>query len=237
MARNTIQEIKAGQTGTGLLIEHDGYISMSEGKNKTLMESFKKLNESGDGSFHCPYPFIVSAVFQKFGIENANGRIYPEHILKRQVEIYQKRINERYAYGELNHPSDSTIDLGRIAMNITELHWEGHTLVGELEIITSKGFRETGICSTFGDQTANLLLNGLKIGVSSRGLGSVETKMGKLIVQDDYEIICWDVVSDPSTPGAFISDNAENLTQYVENKETKGNTLLEQLSKIETELL
>jgi hypothetical protein len=233
-----LQEIKAGQTGTGLLVEKDaGYISMSEGKNKTLVESYKKLNESGDGSFHCPYPFIVSAVFQKFGIENANGRIYPEHILKKQVELYQKRINERYAYGELNHPSDSTIDLGRIAMNITELHWEGHTLVGELEIITSKGFRETGICSTFGDQTANLLLNGLKIGVSSRGLGSVETKMGKLIVQDDFELICWDVVSDPSTPGAFISDNINNLRQYVENKESDKSKLLENLTRIDAELL
>lgn len=233
-----IQEIKAGQTGKGLLIERDaGYISMSEGKNKTLVESYKKLNESGDGSFHCPYPFIVSAVFQKFGIENANGRIYPEHILKKQVELYQKRINERYAYGELNHPSDSTIDLGRIAMNITELHWEGHTLVGELEIITSKGFRETGICSTIGDQAANLLLNGLKIGVSSRGLGSVETKMGKLIVQDDFEIICWDVVSDPSTPGAFISDNINNLRQYVENKESNKSKLLENLTRINAELL
>jgi len=607
MAKNTIQEIKAGQTGTGLLIEHDGYISMSEGKNKTLMESYKSLNESGDGSFHCPYPFIVDAVFQKFGVENANGRIYPEHILKRQVEIYQKRINERYAYGECyrpdamiltksgwktlkeielgeevltlntetneieikpvlnivkrkhegkmynikgrniddvvtpehgypvydrnnkfkgfytaediyndnipdmshnyipkqgywvgeydeymripavdyeylkrtniskalkekysqdlvipmeffakfmgiylsegshskkngykvnihqkkqdvceeievmlsawgipftvnesktggktyvisdmrlhkyvsqfglcydkyvpyeikkqpkeilqmfydwfvmgdgrvrgdkrrknhhlsndvfstskrmimdlneiqlkigcsgnyhmeepkddrkiedriilkenshplhftylsktkgiyldkrfisideinyngdvmcvevenhtwfvmdnnkchwtkncNHPSDSTIDLGRIAMNIVELHWEGHTLVGKLEIITSRGFRETGICSTYGDQVANLLLNNLKIGVSSRGLGSVETKMGKLIVQDDYEIICWDVVSDPSTNNAFIKREQDDMSLWVENKETKGNNLLEQLSKIETELL
>lgn len=237
MARSTIQEIKAGQTGTGLLIEHDGYISMSEGKNKTLVESFKQLNESGDGSFHCPYPFIVDGVFQKFGIENANGRIYPEQILKRQVDIYQKRINERYAYGELNHPSDSTIDLGRIAMNIVELHWEGSTLVGKLEIITSRGFRETGICSTFGDQTANLLLNGLKIGVSSRGLGSVENKMGKLIVQDDYEIICWDVVSDPSTNGAFISENPKDLVRYVEEKETNKNTLLEKLNKIDAELL
>ena len=237
MAKSTIQEIKAGQTGTGLLIEHDGYISMSEGKNKTLMESYKQLNESGDGSFHCPYPFIVDAVFQKFGIENANGRIYPEHILKRQVEVYQKRINERYAYGELNHPSDSTIDLGRIAMNIVELHWEGSTLVGKLEIITSRGFRETGICSTFGDQTANLLLNGLKIGVSSRGLGSVETKMGKLIVQDDFEIICWDVVSDPSTNNAFIKREQDDMNLWIEEKETKKDTLLEKLNKIDVELL
>ena len=115
MAKNTIQEIKAGQTGTGLLIEHDGYISMSEGKNKTLMESYKSLTESGDGSFHCPYPFIVDAVFQKFGVENANGRIYPEHILKRQVEIYQKRINERYAYGECYRPD---------AMILTKSGWK-----------------------------------------------------------------------------------------------------------------
>lgn len=99
-----------------------------------------------------------------------------------------------------NHPAESTIDLGRISHNITELHWEGRTLVGQMELNLSKGFVEQGICSTLGDTCANLLLNGYKIGVSSRGVGSVEQKLGQYIVGDDFELICWDLVSSPSTP-------------------------------------
>ena len=227
MSKANLVEITKGKVGTGLLIENDGYISMTEGKNKQLYESIIKEDLDGGSSFHCPNPFIVSAVFQKFGIENANGRIYPESVLKRQVEIYQQKIRENRAYGELNHPSETVIDLGRIAMNIKELHWEGHTLVGEIEIITSEGFRKFGICSTIGDQTANLLLKGLKIGVSSRGVGSVEQKMGKMIVGDDYEIICWDVVGDPSTPNAWIAPQREDLQPYIEGTEKKGNLISE----------
>ena len=218
MDRQNLIEIKKGQTGTGLLIEHDGFISSEVGGNKKLFESINAENETGH-EFHCPYPFVVDAVFQKFGIENANGRIYPEAILKREVENYSEKMKERRAMGELNHPSESVIDLSRVAINIVELHWEGHTLVGKLEIITSPGFRKYGIISCQGDQAANLLLQGYKIGVSSRGLGTVTNKMGVLYVGDDYEIVCWDVVSDPSTPGAFISPNGRGeLEQYMESK-------------------
>lgn len=218
MDRQNLVEIKKGQTGTGLLIEHDGYISPEIGGNKKLFEAINADAEAGR-DFHCPYPFVVDAVFQKYGIENANGRIYPEHILKREVEKYMEKIREKRALGELNHPSESVIDLDRIAMNIVEFHWEGHTLIGKLEIVTSPGFRKYGIISCEGDQMANLILQGYKIGVSSRGLGTVTNKMGVLYVSDDYEIVCWDVVSDPSTPGAFISMNGnEELQQYVEGK-------------------
>ena len=98
-----------------------------------------------------------------------------------------------------NHPSESVIDLSRVAINIVELHWEGHTLVGKLEIVTSPGFRKYGIISCQGDQVANLILQGIKVGVSSRGLGTVTNKMGILYVADDYEIVCWDVVDRKST--------------------------------------
>ena len=227
MDRQNLIEIKKGQTGTGLLIEHDGFISSEVGGNKKLFEAINAENAAGD-DFHCPYPFVVDAVFQKFGIENANGRIYPENILKREVEKYTEMITQKMAMGELNHPSESVIDLSRVAINIVELHWEGHTLVGKLEIITSPGFRKHGIISCQGDQTANLLLQGYKIGVSSRGLGTVTNKMGVLYVADDYEIVCWDVVSSPSTPGAFISvSGKENLNQYMESK-TETTPLLDE---------
>ena len=117
-----------------------------------------------------------------------------------------------------NHPAESTIDLSRISHNIIELHWEGATLVGKMELNITEGFRKQGIISSRGDEIANLLLNGYKIGVSSRGVGSVEQKLGQNVVGDDFELICWDIVSSPSTPGSYISVNgAEELQQYVEN--------------------
>ena len=237
MFKKNLTEISKNKIGTGLLIENDGYISMEEGDNKQLYESTKRLNESVDNDgFHCPYPFIVSAVFQKFGIENANGRIYPESVLKRQVEKYQKNIDEKRAYGEQNHPSDSTIDLGRIAMNIIELHWVGQTLVGKLEVITTPGFRRYGIVSTPGDSTANLLLQGLKVGVSSRGVGSVENKYGKYVVGDDFELICFDFVSDPSTRNAWVDRDEKNLQPYIENTEKKGYVISEEKSSLTNNL-
>lgn len=238
-SRKHIVEIKKGETGTGLLIERDGYISLELGDNRKLFESINRMNESAaDGEFHCPHPFVVSAVFQKFGIENANGRIYPESVLKREVEKYQAKIREKWAYGECNHPDDSVIDLSRVAMNIIELHWENHTLMGKLEIITSLGFRKHGIISCQGDQVANLLLHGLRIGVSSRGLGSVTNKFGTLMVGDDYEISCWDIVSDPSTPGAFIEKDESALQQYVESKENNEKpVIMEKLEKFNDWLL
>ena len=132
-----------------------------------------------------------------------------------------------------NHPAESVIDLSGVAINIIELHWEGHTLVGQLEVLVSEAFRRNGIICCQGDQVAHLLLNGIKIGVSSRGLGTVTQKMGVLYVGEDYEIICWDVVSDPSTPGAFISQNVNNLQQYIESDTSSKNKpqLFEKLNK------
>ena len=230
MDRKNLVEIRKGESGTGLLIEHDGYISIDCGDNKKL---FEEINSNTEDDFHCPRHFIVSAVFQKYGVENANGRIYPEHVLKKEVERYMAKINEKRAIGELNHPSESVIDLSRVAMNIIELHWEGRTLVGKLELLTSPGFRKYGIISNQADQTANLLLSGIKIGVSSRGLGTVTNKMGVLYVSDDYEIVCWDIVSDPSTPQAWITPEDNIPQQYIESVENNDSKskLFEKLDK------
>lgn len=216
--RNQLTEIKKGETGTGLLIENEGFISINDKNNETIKEAIEK---GGDG-FHVPYPFKLKAVFQKYGIVNANGRIYPEEVLRREVDKYQLKIKERRSYGECNHPEQATIDLGRISFLITELHWEEHTLVGEIEIPTTKGFREYGIVSTLADLVAQWILSGIKIGVSSRGVGTVSNSMGRQIVDDNYEIECWDIVSDPSTPGAWIVPDG-NTEMYVEKDNTKDN--------------
>ena len=220
MDKSKLVEIRKGEEGTGLLIEHDGYISPECGNNKKLFEA---INTDDGEEFHCPRHFIVDAVFQKYGIKNANGRIYPEGVLKKEVQRYLTKINERNAIGELNHPQESVIDLSRVAMNIIELHWEGRTLVGKLELLTSPGFRKYGIISNQADQAANLLLSGIKIGVSSRGLGTVTNKMGVLYVGDDYEIVCWDIVSDPSTPEAWIAPEGQIKQQWIESKENLDN--------------
>lgn len=219
-----LTEIKKGQVGTGLLIENDGFVSLDLPENKILKESFEagKLMPQD-----LPRPFVVNAVFQKYGIENANGRIYPEAVLKREVERYQNAINERRAYGEANHPEESAINLDRIALNIIELHWIGHTLVGKMEIPVSEGYRTNGGLYCCADYLAHWILSGLKIGVSSRGLGTVKQQLGKLIVADDYEIVCWDAVTQPSTPSAWITLTDNELEPYLESKEKKNNIIKE----------
>lgn len=212
MRQDNLEVIKEGKTGHGILIENDGYISLdSTNRNRQIKEDIDNANE-----WFVPKPFVVDCILQKFDTKNANGRIYPEHVLKREVEKYQKMVDERMALGELNHPMESTIDLGRISHNIVEMHWEGKTLVGKIELNVSEGFRKYGIVTTCGDHAAQLLLSGFRIGVSSRGVGSVEQKLGQYIVGDDFELVSVDIVSSPSTPGAYIG-NPEYLQQFVES--------------------
>ena len=217
MDKKQIVEIKKGNVGSGLLLENDGYMSLDMPDNKMLKES---IDDFKSGVAHeLPRPFVVSAVFQKFGIQNANGRIYPEKILKREVEKYQQAIKERRAFGCLNHPDSSDLDLERICLLITELHWVGHTLVGKMEIPISEGFRRYGICSELADTLAQWLISGLRVGVSSRALGGVQQIGGSLVVDDSLELICWDAVGQPSTPGAYVDTQEENLQPFVESTE------------------
>lgn len=211
--------LKKGELGRGLLIENDGWISMdSTPHNKQLKEA---ANISGGDEWFVPKPFIVDAVLQKYGIKNANGRIYPEDVLKPAVEKYQKLIEDKMAIAELNHPMESSIDLGRISHNIIECHWEGHTLVGKLELNVTEGFRKYGIISSRGDDAAQLLLNGWKIGISSRSIGDTQQKLGQTFVTN-LELIGFDIVATPSTPNAYLSVNGpESIKQYVEAEEPK----------------
>ena len=224
--------LKKGELGRGLLIENDGWISMdSTPHNKQLKEA---ANISGGDEWFVPKPFIVDAVLQKYGIKNANGRIYPEDVLKPAVEKYQKLIEDKMAIAELNHPMESSIDLGRISHNIIECHWEGHTLVGKLELNVTEGFRKYGIISSRGDDAAQLLLNGWKIGISSRSIGDTQQKLGQTFVTN-LELIGFDIVATPSTPNAYLSVNGpESIKQYVEAEEPKRviDEKIQQISEI-----
>lgn len=226
---NNYKVLKRGESGSGVLIEHDaGYISPDEPRNQPFINEIKKIDTGT--KLTIVEPLIVYVVLQKYGILNRNGRIYPEEILKKQDRLYQEAIRERRAVGELDHPESSIIAGDRISHNIVETWWEGQTLMGKMEILMTPGFINYGIVSTKGDEVANLLRNRIKIGVSSRGVGSLkEGRNGEQIVQDDFEIICWDVVTAPSTPDAWIFKNHEEARPYVENTEIKKPIINENL--------
>jgi hypothetical protein len=149
-------------------------------------------------------------------------RAHPEDILKSQGIAYQSLIDDRGAIGELDHPAESIIAGDRVSHNIVEMWWEGNVMMGKIEILMSPGFINMGIVSTMGDQVANLLRHRIKIGVSSRGVGSVEDVNGIQVVQNDFELICWDIVTNPSTPGSWIfhdmKDSKPMKMEVVESK-------------------
>lgn len=119
-----------------------------------------------------------------------------------------------------------------VAHNILDLRWQGRTLVGEMELHLSPGYKAYGVCSTSGDLVANMLLSNYLIGVSSRGIGSVEQKLNTLIVGNDFELVAWDVVLEPSTPNAFIKNTPEELTPFIETTTRDDSMILEKINKI-----
>jgi hypothetical protein len=193
--------------GRKLLIEYDaGYISPDE--NKRIISEMKDVDFSQD--------LILYAVLQKYDTPNKNGRIYPEVILKRENEKYQSLIKKGGALNELNHPSSSLIDLDRVSHSILETWWDGKILMGKIKLFTSPGWKKMGIVSTKGDQAAMLLMNGATLGISSRGVGSLKNVRGENIVQEDFELVCFDLVSSPSTPGAYVFKDPSEREQYQE---------------------
>jgi hypothetical protein len=197
-----------GETGKGLLIEYDaGHVSPED--NKKIISEMKNMDFSQD--------LILYAVLQKYDTPNKNGRIYPEMLLKRENEKYQSIIKKGGALNELNHPSSSLIDLDRVSHSILETWWDGKMLMGKIKLFTSPGWKKMGIVSTKGDQAAMLIMNGATLGISSRGVGSLKQIKGENVVQEDYELVCFDLVSSPSTPGAYVFNDQSERDQYQES--------------------
>ena len=204
--------IKPGESGKGILVEYDaGYISPKSEQNSYILESTNILDHSK--------PFEFYAVLQKYNTPNRNGRIYPERILKREADNYKKLIQKGTSLSELNHPESSLIDLDRVSHLITDVWWEGPTLMGKLKLLTSPGFHERGIVSTKGDLAANYLRQGVTLGISSRGVGSLKKVGEQNEVQKDFELICFDLVSSPSTPGAYLFLDPKDRFNFEENLE------------------
>jgi hypothetical protein len=162
---------------------------------------------------------ILYAVLQKYDTPNKNGRIYPEVLLKRENEKYQTLIQKGGALNELNHPSSSLIDLDRVSHSILETWWDGRILMGKIKLFTSPGWKKMGIVSTKGDQAAMLIMNGATLGISSRGVGSLKSIKGQNIVQEDFELVCFDLVSSPSTPGAYVFQDLGDRDKFQESVE------------------
>ena len=148
---------------------------------------------------------IVSGVLQRADAKNQNGRVYPAATLMREAKKYQEvQIAERRALGELDHPDSSVVNLNNVSHNVLEMHWKDNDLVGTVEVLGTPA----------GNILKELFKSGIKLGISSRGLGSVEEineEEGDTVeVQPDFELIAFDFVSNPSTHGAFMSPGKIN---------------------------
>jgi len=149
---------------------------------------------------------IVKGILQRAGAENQNGRVYPKPTLMREAQKYEQLIKERRALGELDHPDSTVINLKNVSHNVREIHWEGDDLCGTVEILATPS----------GNILKELLKAGILLGISSRGMGSTKQMEGnKVEVQEDFELIGWDFVSNPSTHGAFMIPVNESVTRQI----------------------
>ena len=158
---------------------------------------------------------IVKGVLQRADAQNQNGRVYPREVLVKEAKKYAEiQIKERRALGELDHPDSSVVNLNNASHNVLEMHWKGNDLLGTVEVLGTPA----------GNILKELFKSGIKLGISSRGLGSVkeiyedDSGEGAVEVQPDFELIAFDFVSNPSTHGAFLSPVNEGVNKIKRNK-------------------
>lgn len=220
--------IQPGDYGFGILIEHDaGFISSDINKD-ILTENFEiKPNE----------PVLVNCVLQKWGVKNKNGRIYPKDVLVPQVQAYEELVKTNSAVSEADHPDSSVISLQNISHMITKMWWgsgdQENVLYGQLKLIVSPGFVKYGIVSVIGDKIVLYLQNKIRLGISSRGVGTLKEVNGENLVQKDFELIGFDLVVTPSTPGAYLFPEKKSMG-FGENYINKNGVLIKEEDKIIT---
>ena len=166
-------------------------------------------------------PLVVTGVLQRANAKNQNERVYPKDILAREMRAYMEGpVAEKRALGELDHPESSVINLQNVSHNVMKCWWEGDDVMGDVEILPTPA----------GNILKALFGSGITIGISSRGMGSVSDNIseGTVEVQDDFELLCFDFVSTPSTHGAFLSPKGlnENKIQIPEYKYTNVNNII-----------
>jgi len=156
----------------------------------------------------------LTGVMQRADAQNGNGRVYPRPVLERELKNYAKLVEESRALGELDHPEDSVINLKNASHMVTKVWWNGDDVMGKVKILDTPS----------GNILKSLVGSGVKLGISSRGLGSVHEEMGSTIVEDDFQLICFDFVSEPSTTGAFMMKEGKEPNIF--NKADRINRLL-----------
>jgi hypothetical protein len=167
-------------------------------------------------------------VCQKAGTKNGNGRVYRKETLQREVENYQKAISDRRSLGELDHPDDSVINLKNASHIVTKMWWQGEDVMGKIEVLSTPS----------GNILKELIKHGVKLGISSRGLGTVKEEKGTTMVEDDFQLICFDMVSEPSTPNAYLARSTGPTMVNIDPKinvylnETKDNKIDQLLESI-----
>jgi len=195
----------------GLLIDYTAF----EISPKLISESERENNGK----------VIVSGVLQRADAKNQNGRIYPKETLMREAKKYSSvQIAENRALGELDHPESSVVNLQNVSHNVKKIWWKGNDLCGTVEVLGTPA----------GNILKELLKAGVKLGISSRGLGSVEEihesgEEPSVEVQPDFELVCWDFVSNPSTQGAFMQPMNESITHKSYNKYNKINNIINEM--------
>jgi len=169
--------------------------------DKQLVEASIKENK----------PLTVKGIIQRAEAKNQNGRVYPKEILLREIEKYvMGPVKERRALGELDHPESSVINLQNVSHNVTKIKMVGDDVYGEVEILSTPA----------GNILKELFRNGITVGISSRGMGSVKENHanGTVEVQDDFELLCFDFVSTPSTHGAYMQPAGRAIQELQEGK-------------------
>lgn len=165
-------------------------------------ETIKESREKNNGKI------VMKGILQKANTLNQNGRIYPKEILEREVRNYQKFIIENRAVGELDHPDSSVVNLKNVSHIVREAYFDNDVVYGAVELLDTPS----------GKILQSLVESGVKLGISSRGVGSTKRDGDYQVVQDDFQLICWDYVSEPSTPGAFMMAEGKSI----DSKELKG---------------
>jgi|TARA_R110000824_G_scaffold41100_4_gene122611 hypothetical protein len=159
---------------------------------------------------------VMKGILQKSDTLNQNGRVYPRPILEREIRNYQKFIKENRALGECDHPDSSVVELKNASHIIREAYMEGGTCYGTVELLDTPS----------GKILQSLVESGVTLGISSRGVGSTRSEGDRDVVQDDFQLICWDYVSEPSTPGAFMMKEGKDFSREDLNRHfTKSDRL------------
>ena len=161
---------------------------------------------------------LVEGVLATPEVKNGNGRYYSKDLWNREINKYMDLVKERRACGELDHPDSQVINLKNVSHNISKIWWDGENIMGAIEILPTPS----------GNILKALIESGIKVGVSSRGMGSLK-QMGEVLeVQDDFELLCWDFVSTPSNPGSFMSTISEGMSSPI-NPYNKVNSLVTEI--------